>query len=57
MGLINKIIKKYGNIKKNTYLDKCPKRGSVESSHTIVIPIMKNGNLCQPVKLQRENTI
>lgn len=55
MGLIDEATKKYGNIKKKTYLDKCPEWDSIESSYTIVIPIMKNGNLYQPVKLQGEN--
>lgn len=56
MGLINKD-KKSGNIKKKSYLDKCPEWESVESTDTVFIPIMKNGNLCQPVKLRGETVM
>lgn len=43
---------KSGRIKKESYLDKCPEWDSVESENAVFIPIMKNGNLCQPIKLK-----
>ncbi|EZA52146.1 hypothetical protein X777_08658 [Ooceraea biroi] len=52
MGLINKNNKKCNDIKKKSYLDKCPEWDSIESVNAVFIPVMKNGNLCQPVKLQ-----
>lgn len=51
MGLINKNTNKTGGIKKKSYLDKCPEWDCVESTDTIFIPIIKNGNCCQPVTL------
>jgi len=56
-GLANKGTKKCGNIKKKSYLDKCPEWESIESTDTVFIPMMKNGNLCQPVKLQKETVM
>lgn len=52
MGLTSKNAKKYGKVKKKTYLDKCPEWGSVKSNDAVFIPIMKNSNLCQSVKVQ-----
>lgn len=57
MGLINKETKKYGNVKRKIYLDKCPEWDSVQSSHTIAIPMMRNGNLSESVRLQGQNVM
>jgi len=46
-GLVNKDTRKCGNIKKKSYLDKCPEWESIESIDTVFIPIMKISNLCQ----------
>jgi len=50
---LNKNVKKY-NTKKESYLDKCPEWDTIESTNAIFIPILKNGNLCQPVKIKGE---
>jgi len=54
MGLTTKDVKKSGSIKKESYLDKCPEWDSIESQQVIFIPVVKNGNLCQPIKLKGE---
>ncbi|CAL1672363.1 unnamed protein product [Lasius platythorax] len=45
---------KKSHIKKESYLDKCPEWDSIESQNIVFIPIMKNGNGCQPIKLKGE---
>jgi len=54
MGLTTKDAKKSSNIKKESYLDKCPEWDNIESQEVIFIPVVKNGNLCQSVKLKGE---
>lgn len=56
-GLVNKDIQKCSNIKKKSYLDKCPEWENIESTDAVFISIMKNGNLCQSVKLLRETVM
>jgi len=46
--------KKSSNIKKEFYLDKCPEWDNIESQEATFILVVKNGNLCQPVKLKGE---
>jgi len=53
IGLTTKDIKKSSNIKKESYLDKCPEWDNIELQ-VIFILVVKNGNLCQPVKLKGE---
>lgn len=46
--------KRSGPIKKGSYLDKCPEWDNVTSQNVVFLPIMKNGNTRQPVKLKGE---
>lgn len=56
-GLASKNAKKFTKVKENTYLDKCPEWDSVKSNDAVFIPIMKNGNMCQPIKIQTKTVM
>lgn len=54
MGLTKKNAKKFSSVKRHTYLEKCPEWDSVDSKDTVFIPIIKNGSLCNPIKIQNK---
>jgi len=43
------ILKKNRHIKKKFYSDKYLERDNIGSQDVIIISIIKNGNLCQPI--------
>lgn len=57
MGLTSTNAKKFGSVKRNAYLDKCPEWDSVDSKDIVFIPTIKNGSLCKPIKVQNKTVM